>query len=342
MKEAGDDPQALAARLYALINAAWTTRALAVAAKLRLVDVCTEPSDAASLAAKVRCDASALERLLRALCAIGICNARDDGAFEITPLGKLLAEDSPHSLRAWSLQFGERLWPAWAELDESVRTGLGTRERAGLAHGFAHLDQDPQAAAVFNRAMVDITRIVSADAVKHLDLAGATRFVDIGGGHGQLLVAFLQRWPRAEGIVFDLAHAQSGAVQHLAENGVGDRARFLAGNFFVDVPSGDVMLLKAILHDWNDERGTQILRSCRRALAPGGRLIVVDRLLPDRIEDDERHRDLVRSDLTMLIGVGGRERTYTEFTRLLDAGGFTVATVHELVLGLAMLECRAD
>lgn len=220
----------LATRLFELINAAWTKRAIAVAAELRLAEALRDgPRDAASLAQACGCDADALHRLLRGLCSIGLCDEQHDGRFAITPFGALLAEDAPQSLRSWALLFGRQLWPAWAGLDASVRTGKGLRERTGLAHGFAHLERDADAAAaaaaaVFNRAMVAITRIVAADAVRKVELPHDTGMLVDVGGHGELLAAFLHRWPAARGVALDLAHAQPGALQHFAVQGWAGRS----------------------------------------------------------------------------------------------------------------------
>ena len=107
-----------------------------------------------------------------------------------------------------------------------------------------------------------------------------------------------------------------------------------------DGAAADVLLMKSILHDWNDERCALILRNCRRALATGARLLVIDRVLPERLTDDPRHRSLARSDLTMLIGVGGRERTEVHRS-LFDGSGFIIDSLQPLVLGLSLLDCRA-
>lgn len=329
-------------RLFELIDAAWTTRAIAVAAELQLAEALRDgPRDVRTLAQANACDADALHRLLRALCSIGVCEELDDGRFITTALGALLAEDAAQSMRSWALLFGRELWPAWGGLAESVRTGKGLRERSGRADGFAHLQTDSDAAALFNRAMVEITRIVAADAVRKVDLAGSTRFVDVGGGHGQMLAAFLHRWPQARGVSVDLAHAEAGALLHFAAEKLSERAGFVVGDFFREVPAADVLLMKAILHDWNDERCALILRNCRRALATGARLIVIDRVLPERLTDDPRHRSLARSDLTMLISIGGRERTEVQFRSLFDGSGFIIDSLQPLALGLSLLDCRA-
>jgi SAM-dependent methyltransferase len=338
----GNDGDPLPERLFTLINAAWTTRAIAVAAELRLAEAFQSGARSAEeLAANCGAHAPSLHRLLRALCAIGLCEERDDGRYALTPLGALLAQDHPQSLRSWALQFGRQLWPAWGELDVSVRSGKGLRQRQGEAHGFAHLGRDAEAAAIFHGAMVEITRLVAADAVGRLDdLDDARCIVDVGGGHGRLLTEFLHRWPQAQGIVLDLPHAEHGATAHIAERGLGERAVFQAGDFFEAVPAADVLLMKAILHDWDDAHCAPILDNCRRALQRNGRLLVIERVLPDRLRDDSRHRGLARSDLTMMIGVGGRERTEAEFRRLLKSNGFSVLSLRPLVLDLCLIECR--
>jgi SAM-dependent methyltransferase len=337
-----DADPGLPERLFGLINAAWTTRAIAVAAELRIAEALQPGARTADeLAADGGVHAESLHRLLRALCSIGLCEERDDGRFALMPLGALLAQDHPQSLRSWAWQVGRELWPAWGELDVSVRSGKGLRQRQGEAHGFAHLGRDAEAAAVFHGAMLEITRLVAADAVERVrDLGDAPRLVDVGGGHGRLLSAFLHRWPRARGIVLDLAHAQAGAVAHLAREGLDDRAAFQAGDFFEDVPAADVLLMKAILHDWDDAHCARILQSCRRALRPGGRLLVIDRVLPERLRDEPRHRSLARSDLTMMIGIGGRERHDEALRRLLHAAGFEVSSMQPLVLDLCLVDCR--
>lgn len=103
--------------------------------------------------------------------------------------------------------------------------------------------------------------------------------------------------------MLDQPHAQDGAIAHLIEQRLHSRAVFEAGDFFEAVPAADVLLMKAILHDWDDEHCARILNSCRRALAGGqGRMLVIDRVLPDRLCDDPRHRGLARSDLTTMVG----------------------------------------
>lgn len=130
------------------------------------------------------------------------------------------------------------------------------------------------------------------------------------------------------GIVFDLPHCAEGARKNLAVSGVADRCEFIAGSFFDSVPAGaDAIIMKSIIHDWNDERCVRILQNCHRALKLGTRLMVVDRIVPDKLEPTADHRDITLTDLTMLRGPGGCERTESEHRELLAKGGFRMARV---------------
>jgi 16S rRNA G1207 methylase RsmC len=148
--------------------------------------------------------------------------------------------------------------------------------------------------------------------------------MDAGGGFGQLLVAILKRYPSMRGVVFDLPHCADGAKKNFVAAGVADRAEFVGGNFFESIPPGiaDAIVMKSIIHDWNDERCIRILQNCRHALKPGARLMVIDRIMPEKLEPKSEHLAVVLSDLNMLRGPGGCERTAREHTELLAKGGF--------------------
>ena len=88
------------------------------------------------------------------------------------------------------------------------------------------------------------------------------------------------------------------------------------------------MIMKSIIHDWNDERSTVILKNCRAALPQEGRLLVVERVMPDHPEVSEHHRELAMSDLNMLRGPGGLERTKGQYRELLNQSGFALAAIH--------------
>ena len=119
-----------------------------------------------------------------------------------------------------------------------------------------------------------------------------------------------------------------GARQYLAGASFSDRCAFVAGDFFEAVPpGGDVYILKSIIHDWNDERCGGILRNCHQALKPGARLIVIERVVPAKLEPRADHLSNALMDLHMLRVLGGRERTENEFRELLANGGFRMMRI---------------
>lgn len=220
-----------------------------------------------------------------------------------------------------------------------MKTGGSARKLTTGTDGFGHLERDPQAASVFNGAMVELTRLIASEVVRAYDFAGMRRIVDIGGGHGALLAAVLEVNAGAHGVVFDRPHAIEGARLYLAKESLAERCDFVNGDFFTAVPGGaDAYLLKNIIHDWNDERSVVILRNCWRAMPQNGRLLLVERIMPERLGASSRHRAVAWADLTMLLGPGGCQRTETEFRSLFAAGGFELSKVIPTALGYSVLE----
>jgi len=121
------------------------------------------------------------------------------------------------------------------------------------------------------------------------------------------------------GVLFDRPEVTAGASDVLDEAGVADRCQVAAGDFFTGVPAdADVYLLANVLHDWDDARSVQILANCREAMASGGRVLIVERLIPD---DPAAALPVLLSDLNMLVLTGGKERTNTEYAALLTEAG---------------------
>jgi ubiquinone/menaquinone biosynthesis C-methylase UbiE len=318
-----NDDTAAARRLLDLINGSWIAQACYVVARLGVADLLASgPRSAADLAAATGADASALRRLLSALGSVDICRQRDDGAFEMTRLGQLLRADVPCSMRAWALQWGGEAWQVWANLLHSIQTGQSARALITGNEGFEHLERDSEAARIFNQAMVDLTRLAALDIARAYDFAGK-RVMDVGGGYGELLAQILTAYPSAQGVLFDMPHAISKAREHLARRGLAGRCEFVSGDFFASVPSGsDVYLLKTVIHDWPDDKTRAILRTCRRAMLPGARLLIIERLMPARLEPSAENRALARVDLHMLVALGAKERSLEEMLELLGAAGF--------------------
>jgi len=327
-------------RLLEQIGASWMTQAISVAAELRLPDLlATGPCTVDALARETQCDPAALHRLLRALTSLELFVEQDDGAFALAPAGAWLCADSPRSVRSWAIWCRKYHWPVWANLLDSVRSGLSARELATGRRGYAHIEADPEGAAIFNGAMVEITRLIASELARMVDFSAVRRVVDIGGGYGELLTVILSAHPHLHGTLFDLPHAMSGAAALAGQAGVSDRCELASGSFFEAIPAGaDIYLLKSILHNWDDTQCGVILQHCRRAMPDGARLIVVERVMPRRLSASAVDRAVARSDLNMLVGLAGRERTMDELASLLANAGLRVARTGAAVREFTAIE----
>jgi hypothetical protein len=228
-------------------------------------------------------------------------------------------------MRAAVRLFGGRTQDAWVELLDTVRTGEPAFRRAGRTDPFEGMAADPVMAAIFDEAMADWTRQVAAAAAAAYDFAAFRTIVDVGGGNGTLLAGILRATAGPRGIVFDLPHVAARAQTQLAALGLTDRCTTVGGDFFEDVPGGgDAYLLKHVIHDWNDERALEILKTCRRAMTPEAKLLVLEGVYPPRIDASPASRGAAANDVNMLVCTGGRQRSEPEFRALYEAAGFTL------------------
>jgi hypothetical protein len=325
-----------------LIERTALAQAAYVAAELRLADhLAAGPMQVNELARATDCHPPSLHRLLRALVTLEICTEQRDGAFALGRYGSSVRSDSADSLQSRLLWFGRNQWAVWGQLLQTVRTGESARKRMTGSDGFKLLELDPSAASTFNMAMVQRSRLVAKEVAQHYDFSGVRTIVDVGGGHGALLETVLRANPGVHGVLVDRPHAIAGAPALLEQAGVADRCELVPGDFFDALPAGaDVYLLKNIIHDWDDERASRILRNCHVAMPDGARLLLIEHVLPARLDASAYHRAIVHDDLAMMLGPGGKERNEYEFRELLRCSGFALAGVKPIGLGYSILEAR--
>jgi pimeloyl-ACP methyl ester carboxylesterase len=173
-------------------------------------------------------------------------------------------------------------------------------------------------------------------------IAGSSKVVDVGGGEGTMLLAILAAHDRTVGLLFEQPHVVEKAGRRIAQSPHAGRCTALAGNALESIPGGaDTYLMSRVIHDWDDERALVLLRNCRSAMAPGARLVLVERVLPERIEASLANQLLAASDLQMMIMNGGRERTEREFRALMGTGGFRFVRRLETGTSVQVLEGEA-
>jgi SAM-dependent methyltransferase len=310
--------------LRRLIAGEWVSKAIHVAATLGIADlIAGAPVPVGDLARATETHEPSLYRLLRALASLGIFAETEQG-FELTPMAEHLRSDSPTSVRGLAVMHGEPWhWRAWEDALHSVKTGRPAFDEVHGQDFFGHLRDHADAASVFDEAMSDISRSQHAAVVDAYDFSGIDHLVDVGGGRGTLLTLILSAYPDLTATLFDLSNVAEGARRTLEHARVADRCQVVAGDFFESVPSADGYLLAHVVHDWRDGEAAQILENCRNSIAPGGRLVLAEIVIPPGNEPS--HGKLL--DLEMLVCLTGRERTEAEFTRLLDSAGWCLTQV---------------
>jgi hypothetical protein len=312
---------------------AMAVQAIHVAARLGLADlVARGPKTVMELAEATRTHGPSLGRLLRALTNLGIFVEDPDGRYSQTALSEALRTDHPQSMRPLAMMLGAGfVWKPSGELDVTIRTGQPAFEHVYGAQFFTHLAEHPDDAAVFNAAMSSLPAYITA-IVDAYDFSKFERLVDIGGGHGALLVGILTANPRLRGVLYDLPGVVAGAS---VPPTVADRLEIVAGDFFEVAPAGaDAYVLKGIIHDWNDASGVAILKNCRRAIRPEGRLFILDNVLTPSSDPASALMDVL-----MMVLTGGRERTESEFRSLLREAGFSLENIIPTA-GASILESR--
>lgn len=308
-----------------LITGYWISQAVYAAAKLGVADlVALGPSSVDALAKKIGAHGEALYRLMRALASVGIFTETEPNNFGMTPKAELLRSDHPLSLRPVALLCGDLQYTAWEDIVYSVKTGGCAYEHRTGVPFFDFLERNAQAAQTFNAAMTSFLQSIPRSLVEVYDFSECSKVVDVGGAQGTLISTILRTYPKLRGVLFDLPNVVESAKQSGEVVAVASRCDFVGGNFFESIPGGgDIYILSTIIHDWDDERSLAILKNCRNAIAPTGKLLLVEMVIQPGNEPFFGKW----LDLHMLVMHGGRDRTEAEYRRLLDAAGFEIKRI---------------
>ena len=312
------------------------TASIAAIARLGIADhMGSDPLPVEALAAKSGAHAPSLYRVMRMLASLGVF--RQEGRkFALTPVGELLRTDAPTSLRHMAMMLGDE-WSikAYAHMADCVRTG---GDGITMAYGkqiFEYFAEHPEQAETFQKAMTNGSVIAAESVLKAYDFSGIERLADVGGGHGLLIATILERYPDMRGVLFDLPEVVAGVPKgRLAE--CDGRLEVEAGSFFERVPKGcDAYLMKHIIHDWSDEHCRTILKLIRERLPKHGRVLLCELV----VGDDPGPTPAKMLDIEMLvITVGGKERTRSEFADLFASAGLKLNRVVETPTPTCVIE----
>ncbi len=316
------------------------SRALAAAARLGVADALGDAERSIEdLAQACSADQGALYRLLRALASFGIVSEVSPGRFRLSAAGRPLRKDAPQSEWPSVVFWADLLADSWACMTECIRTG----DRAGVVKPelSARWREDPEAPAIFRAVMGTSPAVGYMPIAQAWDFGRFQTIADLGGGGGALIEAILQAYPATRGMLVDHEVSIADARARFAGN---ERCELIATDLLAGVPPGaDVYVLKHVLHGYTDDQAAVILERCHAALPPGGRVLVIEFVVPDAVTGaDPALEQRLMSDLNMLAVTGGKERSEREWRALLERSGLECVAVHPVAEDLvSIVEGRA-
>lgn len=318
------------------------SRAIYVAAKLGIADLLKDgPLSSEELAQRTGTHALSLYRVMRALASASIFAENDQHQFVLNPLAATLGNDVPGSLRAWAIaSLGDEGYQTWGDLMYSVRTGEIAFDHVFGTGVWQYRAQHPEDARVFDEAMANTAKIANAAVLNEYSFSGFNKIVDVGGGDGGFLIDILTANPNLKGVLIDLPHVAEKAKRRIVDAGLTGRCEVVGGDIFTSVPPGGCgYVLSRVVNSFDNERSITILKTCRQAMGVEAKLILVQRVLPDRAESSSIAQTVYAIDLQMMVTTGGRERTVTEHRELLAAAGFQITRIVRTQSEMSVVEC---
>lgn len=294
------------------------------------------PKTPQELAKATSTDPQKLYRVLRLLATRGVFREDDQGRFELTPNAELLRKDVPLSVRkAVTMLTSKAIWVAANDLADSLRGDDPSFEKIFGTKIWEYWSRDLAPEEDFHQGMSSMSGPEIQSPVRTYDFPQNATVADVGGGIGTLLLSVLQHNPTVRGILFDQEHVLSN--HRLGELGEDSRWELASGDFFEKVPPADLYVLKYITHDWNDEQVVRILSRCRESMAPGGRVLIFDTVIPS---GNEPHTGKIM-DLILMAIYPGRERTEEDFRDLLAEAGLRLNRVIDTDSYISIVEAVA-
>ena len=307
-----------------LIEAFRRSKVLFAAVSLGLFDAlegCAH--DAASLAAALKLQPDALERLLDACVALNLLS-KTGSIYRNEPVATAyLCRDSDRALTGYILYSNDVLFRMWSHLEDAIREGTArwTQTYGTEASIFDHFFRTAEAKDDFLRGMHGLGLLSSDKIVAAFDLSRFQRMIDLGGATGHLAIAACERYPSLHAIIFDLPEVLATTRTYISNAGeASKRIEVLGGDFFRDdLPQGDLVAVGRVLHDWEEARIRELLTRISQRLPKGGALLIAEKVLDP---DKSGPLSAVLQSLNMLICTQGKERTLDEYRQLLETNGF--------------------
>ncbi|KAL0683665.1 hypothetical protein Bca4012_050513 [Brassica carinata] len=271
-----------------------------------------------------------LDRMLRLLVSHSILKCRvietggtgnTERVYAAEPVCKFFLKDSDGSgslASLFSLCHTQVHFNTWDNLKDVILDGKDAFISAQGMSLFEYISSDQQFSEVFHRAMSESATMVMKKVLEvYRGFEDVHTLVDVGGATGTILGLITSKHPHIKGINFDLAQVLTNAPSYPG-------VEHVSGDMFVEVPKGDAVFMKWILHDWTDEHCIKLLKNCWKSLPEKGKVILVEMITPVEPKRDDFFSNIVFAmDLLMLTQCSnGKERSLSQFQNLAFASGF--------------------
>ena len=313
-----------AAGLFDLVAGFVYSQVLLACVRLRLFEILAEgPQTLSTLAARLALPEDGAQRLLAAAVSLKLVQRRSGGRYGLGPLGAPLVGDTAIAAMV------EHHAALYADLRDPVALLRGNAGATALSQYWPYAGEQPGAltserAQEYSALMSASQPLVAEQVLAAYPLARHRCLLDVGGGEGTFLKAVAAQVPGLQLMMFDLPAVAERARERLAEAGLAHRATPFGGSFFDDaLPTGaDIVTLVRVLFDHSDARALAILQAARRALPPGGTLLIAEPMAGT--PGAEAMGDAYFGFYLLAMGKG-RSRTAADLSRLLHAAGFVHA-----------------
>lgn len=323
--------------VYEKAMAFWLAKSINVACELNIAEIIgTKTLSVEEIAKQSNSDPNNLYRLLRALAGEGIFKEIKPKHFNNTDLSNALIE-GPGNMKHMILhQMNKQNWELVNSMKHSVQTGKSSALEVLGSYAFDHLEKYPEKNELYNKAMSDSSRMLTAALISAYPLKDVNTLLDLGGGDGSLLFNILLTYPKMKGILFDLPHVVETAPELAKRFGVQSRVSIVAGNFFENIPTNaDAYLLKNILHAFDDEQCIRLMTHIYECLPPKKKILIIETV----IEEDNEPAFGNFLDLQMMLGTEkGMERTREQFASILQKSGFKSGRVVKTISPFCVVE----
>ncbi|KAF7836154.1 isoliquiritigenin 2'-O-methyltransferase-like [Senna tora] len=287
-----------------------------------------------------------LDRVLRLLathsyltCSYGANSGGDttqrERLYGISPVGKFFVSANEKTSGSVAFISSFLSYPALVDAWLNFKISIIDKDTSDVfnkVHGmplFQYGEKDPRWSKLFNKAMENLSFIVMKKILEtYKGFEGISTLVDVGGGTAQTLTMILSKYPSIKAINFDRPHVIQNALPHPG-------IEYVGGDMFASIPKGDAIMLKNVCLNWSDENIIKILRKCYEALPKHGKVIVLEVIMTEEVDESEEAKLIATIDNTMFVH-GGIERTEKEYEFLSKQAGFssTKLACHALHQGI--------